>query len=203
MSDTRVPFLLLVAWAMLACAGCASTRIVNDWKNPAYTQPVFKKVMVFGVTKQVSIRRTFEDEFVGQLRAAGVAAVPSYIVMPEDGQASEEAVRRAVEEVGADAAIVTRLVSAEQRTQVTPGYYQPMPALGFYGWYSNAWVGYYEPPQVYHYDVYISETSLYNVVKNEVVWSGTVQTTAPGEIKQEIADYARLMIKTMKDKKVL
>jgi len=35
--------------------------------------------MVIGVTKQASIRRTFEDEFVAELKAAGVNAIPSYL----------------------------------------------------------------------------------------------------------------------------
>ena len=45
--------------------------------------------MVIGVSKQPSIRRTFEDEFVTQLKVAGVEAVPSYLYIPEDGQVEE------------------------------------------------------------------------------------------------------------------
>jgi hypothetical protein len=30
---------------------------------------------------------------------------------------------------------------------------------------------------VYQYDVYISETSLYDVTRNQLVWAGTAQTT--------------------------
>ena len=56
--------LCLVAAAALGLASCASTQLVNQWSNPAYTSPSFKKVMVIGVTKQAGIRRTFEDEFV-------------------------------------------------------------------------------------------------------------------------------------------
>ena len=58
---------------------CGSTELVHQWSNPAYASPSFKKVMVIGVTKQAGIRRTFEDEFVAQLKAAGVNATPSYL----------------------------------------------------------------------------------------------------------------------------
>jgi len=50
----------------------------------------------------------------------------------------------------------------------------PAFTLGLYPWYSAAWLGYYEPPRVYQYDVYISETSLYDVHTQpaRVEWHG-------------------------------
>ena len=63
-------FRTLAAATAFTLAACASTDLVNQWSNPAYTSPSFKKVMVIGVTKQSGLRRTFEDEFVAQLKAA-------------------------------------------------------------------------------------------------------------------------------------
>jgi hypothetical protein len=193
-----------MAAALLAAAACASTSLVNQWKDPQYITHAFKRIMVVGVTKQTSMRRTFEDEFVAQLKAAGVDAVQSYTALPEDGQAQEAKLAQAVEAVSADGVITARLVKAEQKTEVTPGYYHPMPAAGFYGWYSSAWMGVYEPPLVYQYDVYTSETSLYDMPANTIVWSGTAQTSAPGsDLRKEIAAYAKIMIRAMRDAKVL
>jgi len=195
-------FALAGLLTMLMLAGCVATELVNQWSNPAYTKPSFKRVMVIGVTSQASIRRSFEDEFVAQLKAAGVDAVPSYQYIPDEGQVEEPRLDKAVLEAGADAAIITRLVQKEQKTQITPGVYPP-PGFGFYGWYSWGWAGYYEPPRVYQYDVYISETSLYDVTKNQVVWTGTAQTTAPGDINKEIKNYAEIMISALKEKKLI
>jgi hypothetical protein len=194
---------LLVLVAAVMIAACASTALVNQWSNPAYTSPSFKRVMVIGVARQVGIRRTFEDEFVSQLKAAGVDAVPSYRDIQEEGPVDEGRLKQAVTQAGADAAIITRLVKREQKTEVTPGFYQPAPAFGFYGWYSSGWVGYYEPPRVYQYDVYTSETSLYDMTRNEVVWSGTAQTTSPGDISREIKSYAEIMIRALKEKRLI
>ena len=188
---------------MLMLAGCAATELVNQWSNPAYTAPWFKRVMVIAVSRQASIRRNFEDELVAQLKAAGVDAVPSYQYIQDEGQAEEGRLNEAVLKAGADAAIITRLVRREQKTDITPGFYQPAPTFGFYGWYSSGWVGYYEPPRVYQYEVYTSETSLYDVRKNQVVWTGTAQTTAPGDINKEIRDYAEIMIQALKEKKLI
>jgi hypothetical protein len=192
-------FALLAVTGALVLPGCASTRLVNEWSNPAYQEPGhLTKVLVIGVTRQEGVRRTFEDEFVTQLQAAGVNAAPSYQVVAEVGQATEPQLQAAVQKAGADAALVTRLIKSEQRTRVSPGFYQPVPAYGFYGWYSTAWVGYYEPPEVYQYDVYTSETSLYDMTKNQVVWSGTAQTTEPGDIRKESREYAKLIVEALR-----
>lgn len=189
--------------ALSAIAGCASTQIVNQWSDPNYTPRSFRKIVVLGISRQTTLRRSFEDEFVAQLRSNGIRAVPSYQVMPEEGQASEQRLLKAVKQTGADAAIMTRLVRVERRKQVTPGYYNPYPYAGLYGWYNWGWAGVYEPPRVYHYDVYTSETSLYDLSRHHVVWSGTVQTTDPGDIPTEIKNYVATVIDALKEKHLL
>lgn len=195
------PVLLLLAltWA----AGCASTRIVNEWREPDYLPPRFTKVVVLGISKDQVLRRSFEDEFVSQLRANGIGAVPSYQGLPEGGQVAEDRLLKAVRQTGADAAIMTRLLRVEHRTQVTPGYYNPYPVHGFYRWYSAGWAGFYEPPQIYNYDVYTSETSLYDFKRDQLVWAGTVQTTDPGDIRKEIINYVQTVISALKQNNIL
>ena len=43
-----------------------------------------KTVMVGGLSEQTSVRRNFEDEFLTQLKAAGVDVLPSYRYVPDD-----------------------------------------------------------------------------------------------------------------------
>jgi hypothetical protein len=186
--------------------GCAtSSRIVNEWSNPEYAEPRFKKILVVAVSKQPGIRRSFEDEFVAKLKAAGVDAVPSYRYVPEDGQAAEARMMDALRQAGADAAIITRLIRVEKQTEVRPGFHVPAPAVtfGFYPGYSAAWLGYYDPPTIYQRDVFISETSLYDLRKNQLVWSGTVQTVDPSDVHKEIQRYADTVIKALKSKHFL
>ena len=189
----------------LGSTGCASTKIVNQWHNPEYAAPRFNRVLVIGVSKQPSIRRAFEDEFVAKLREAGVDAVPSYRYIPEDGQVDEARLQEAVRSANADGVLITRLVRVETKTNVSPGYYYPAPALtvGLYPGYSAAWLGYYEPPRVYQYDVYISETSLYDMRTNQLVWSGTAETRAPGDINKEIKRYVDTVVKTLRKEHLL
>jgi hypothetical protein len=201
MKIARLVFVVSVA--ALGLVSCASTQLVNQWSNPAYASPSFKKIMVIGVTKQSAIRRTFEDEFTAQLKAAGVNATPSYLYIPQDGQVGEATLKQALKEAGADAVITTRLLRVQQQTEVAPGYYAPDPAMAAHPFYTNAWNGYYEPPIVYHSEVYTCETSLYDTTKNQVVWKGTAQTEARGNITQEIKEYAQAMISGLKDKRLI
>jgi hypothetical protein len=204
LSPVRVLVVAIAAVAFVF-AGCSATKIVTEWSNPDYASPRFKKIFVIGVSKQPSIRRTFEDEFVNKLKAARVDAVPSYLYVPEDGQIDEARMDQVVRQANADAVVITRLVRVEKKTEVSPGFYQPAPAVGygFYRGYSSAWLGYYEPPRIYQYDVYISETSLYDVNKNQLVWSGTVETTDPSDIGNEIRRYVDIVIDALKSKNIL
>ncbi|PYN46525.1 MAG: hypothetical protein DME00_18960 [Candidatus Rokuibacteriota bacterium] len=203
----RAPRLRLLGFALtwlVVATGCATTRIVSQWSSPEYAAPRFDKIMVIGITRQPSIRRSFEDEFVARLKATGVDAVPSYRFIPEDGPVEEARLTEAVKQAGADATIMTRLVKVEKKTRVSPGIYQPAPAaFGFYPGYAGAWFGYYEPPTYYQYDVYVSETSLYDVKKNQLVWSGTVETEEPRDIRKEIARYVDTVIDALKTRNLL
>jgi hypothetical protein len=93
----------------------------------------------------------------------------------------------------------------QRKTEVSPGFHQPAPAftVGFYPGYSAAWLGYYEPPRIIQYDVYISETSLYDIAKNQLVWSGTVQTRNPGDINKEIKRYVDTVVDALKKTNLL
>jgi len=196
----------IVGWliaAALLLGGCAATQIINQWSDPGYAAASFKRIMVIGVSKQSSIRRTFEDEFVARLRAAATAAVPGYEFIPEDGQVEESRLARAVKQAGADAVITTRLVRVERQAEYIPGTYGPYPGFGYYRWYSNAWVGFYEPPRLRFYDIYISETNLHDVRNDRLVWSGIAKTTQLDDIRQETKEYVEVVIAALRERNLL
>jgi hypothetical protein len=203
MSFSRIRITAALIAVALSMGGCAASKIVNQWHDPLYSSAGFKQIVVIGISKQASIRRSFEDEFVAQLKSVGTEAVPGYRFIKEEGQAEEARLLQAVKQTGADGAVITRLVRAERQTQVTPGHYDPFPAFGFYRWYSSAWGGYYEPPRVYNSEVYVSETSLYDLRRDRLVWAGTVTTTDPDNIRDEIRNYVKIVVTALMDKNLL
>jgi hypothetical protein len=49
------------------------------------------------------------------------------------------------------------------------------------------------------YDIYLSETSLYDFTKDQLVWSGIVKTTDLGNIGKEIKEYVEVVIQALKN----
>ena len=83
----------IVFIALTLSNGCstATNPIVSEWRNPAYVSAPFKRIMVGGPSGNASVRRSFEDEFVVQLRATGVDALASYRYIPEDQEIDDRA----------------------------------------------------------------------------------------------------------------
>ena len=203
MSPVRVLTFFVLA-AMLLFAGCASTpMLVSQWTNPAYESPSFKRIAVSCVDGHISIRRNCEDEFVAQLRAAGVDALPSYRSFPEDAKLDETKVKQMAKEAGSDGALIVRSIGVEEKTEVSPSYF-PSPGFGIFGRHVSAtWYGWYGAPRVYRYEEYTSEATLNDLKKNEVVWTGTLKTTAPDNVDSAIKTYVENVIGALKEKNLL
>jgi hypothetical protein len=73
---------VLIGVVLSSCS--ASSQVISEWRNPAYGLANFKRILVSGPGFATSVRRNFEDEFVAQLRAAGIDALPSYSLVPEE-----------------------------------------------------------------------------------------------------------------------
>ena len=195
-------FMVGVVFVTLALSGCSTaTPIVSEWRNPAYTAGPFKRIMVSGPGGETSVRRSFEDEFVVQLRAAGVDALASYRYIPEDQGIDEDKLKEAAQKARADAVLYPRSVQTEQKTKVGPSL--PF-SFGIFG--SNvgaSWSGLSGAPSVSRYKEYTSEATLYDVAKNELVWSGTIKTTDPENVQTAIKSYIAAVMKALEAQNLL
>jgi hypothetical protein len=200
MSMLRVPLAGTVLLAALC--GCATTELTNTWKDPQYGGGAVKKVMVVGISNQSSVRRTFEDTFAEMLKANGVEVVPSHTLVPEDGPMPEDRLRAAVAQSGADAVLITRMVERQTEVTVTPAVAMPPPTgmrmRGYYGYYSGAWVGYYEPATVHQYDYIVAETTLFAGNNPQPVWTGTTRTMESKDIRGATEGFAKPVIEALK-----
>jgi len=180
--------------AILLLAGCASTTLQSQWRDPGYTSGPFRKVFVIGLSaRDVTARRIFEDVMVAKLMEAGVQAVPEWQHLPSDGPLPEGSVSAAVDGTGADAVLIARLVGIDTRISVSPGAV-PGPGFGWYGPYAGWYSGWYAAPQVTQYDVVIVETSLFDTKTKRLVWSATSQTVDPASVQKEAPAFADTII---------
>jgi len=195
----------IVALVLMGCVfmGCSATNpVINEWRNPAYSSANFKRILVGGPGFATSIRRNLEDEFVAQLWAAGMDGIPSYSRGALE-QGDEVSIKQEAQKLGADAALVVRPLQVERKSEYGPNYF-PAPWFGYYGPHFGAsWYGWYGAPSVYHYNVYTSETTLYDIAKNAVVWSGTIRSTDSDNIQTAIKSYVTSVIRTLDEKNLL
>jgi hypothetical protein len=181
----------------LALSGCSTaTPIVSEWRNPAYASGPFKRIMVGGPSGETSVRRNFEDEFVVQLRRAGIDALASYQYISEDEGIDENKLKQAAQKARADAVLFVRSVKTEQKTN----YGTTFPNVGFGIFGSNvgaSWSGLPAASGPYRYTEYTSETALYDVAKNELVWTGTTKTAEPENVQTAIKSYVEAVMKAL------
>jgi hypothetical protein len=186
-----------ILFITLALNGCSTaTPIVSEWRNPAQTSGSFQRLMIGGPSGDISVRRNFEDEFVAQLAAMGADALPSYRYMPENEVTNESNLKRAAQKARADGLLFVRSVSAEEKTNypaIGPGI-----SFGIFG--SNigaAWSGISGTSGPYRYNEYTSETALYDVTKNELVWTGTLKTKEPTNVQAAIRYYVQTITEAL------
>ncbi len=190
------PLGYLMALALLLSA-CTTTRLNSVWKDPSYnTRPT--EIMVIGVVKSPLARRVFEDEFVAQLEARGTAAIASYTVLPELQPDNRKAIAAQVKELGADAILITRLVSKKiVRTYV--------PATPYFPPYYNSWPDYYGYGYQYMYspgymaenEYAIMETNLYQAGTDKLIWAASAETGLSDLNEGLTRGYIKVMVRNM------
>src|ERR1041384_5243068 len=98
MKQTLVLGIGAILFMSLALNGCSTaTPIISEWRNPAQASGSFQRLMIAGPSGDVSVRRTFEDEFVTQLAAMGIDAVPSYSYVPDSEAIKENSLKQAAQ----------------------------------------------------------------------------------------------------------
>lgn len=206
----RNPLFYLITATMLIAA-CATTQLNAVWKDPSYqTRPA--RILVIGVAKNPINRRVFEDEFIVQLKAHGTDAVASYTVLPDKLQADREEIAAKVKSIGADAILITRLVSKKIVQTYVPGY--AVPAYGPYAYgphayhpppYYSTWPDYYGRGYSYMYtpgyiaeDEYaVIESNLYEAKSDKLVWAASSETGINNFDKSIISTYISVMVENM------
>ena len=177
--------------------GCSTaTPIISEWRNPAHATGSVQRLMIGGPSGDTSVRRNFEDEFVAQLTAAGINALASYRYMPESEVIGENDLKQAAQKAGVEGLLLMRSIKVEEKVN----YPTVGPEIGFGIFGSNAgaaWSGFPGGSGPYRYNEYTSETALYDLDKNELVWTGTLKTTDPKNVQTATKSYVQTVMKAL------
>jgi len=168
-----------LALASVAIASCASTNMVQVWRDPNYVAAPVKRIFVVGVVPNESYRVTFENAIAQALMAKGFQAATSSGVFPP-GQLDKERVVAYVKENNVDLVVVQRLAKQTQTEYVPPSvaYVPPAPYYGgWYGYYGYGYGAAYSPGYITENTIVLAETNVYAAKPAEsLVWSGSSNT---------------------------
>jgi hypothetical protein len=188
----RNPFGCVLLVAMLLAA-CASPQLTSSWKDSSYkAQPA--RIMVISMDKNPLTRMFFEDKFVEHIKARGTDAVASYTVLSSRNQEDPKAIMAKVNELGADAVLVTRLLSKEIASNRGAAATVKPQWQDYYG---------YDKQSLYPLGIIaeegyaVLETRMYEAANIKMVWSVTSKTPLGGAYQQRIESYIDTMVKAM------
>jgi hypothetical protein len=187
-----IGFLLV---GLVAMAGCAGTRIVETWNDPALKPLKFHKTAVLLIDPSQTLRRIGEDQIVRRLPAG--SAVPGYLLFPDPEPGDFNRVQGRLRENEFDGAIVVRVLGVEERLNWVPGYPTTVPPYRAYYFQGPFRVdpGYYRTDQLIRVEV-----SLYSLPLNKLVWSGLTESFNPASPAALMAEVAETVIGELRNR---
>jgi hypothetical protein len=193
----------LVALALMVLGSCAPTSMVSSKKNPAYTGPELKRLMVIGSTADARVRRAFEDEFVAKLKAAGVDAQPSYPVIPDINSIDNAQLRKAIGSAGVSGVLAARLVKVKRDPNALQDFAFEDRSAHFYEYYGPGSDGLFDPASGDMSNLITIHFDLYSVAGSQLVWGGDAATYPSTDVKEVTDGLAYAVIRTLKEQKLI
>jgi hypothetical protein len=194
----------LAMFCVLLIMACAGTKLTNTQVDESRRGKPVSNILVIGVTykEKEKVRRSFEDQFVAQLRAAGVEAISSgdAISIPADLMLEKDEILKAVNKFNNDAVIITHVVGWEEKEINSPparGY------GGYHGYYGRAYGYAHSPGYSRTNTIYRLATNLYDVKTEKLIWSGKSETLNPDSTMQMIDDVIQVVIQDLQKNNLL
>jgi hypothetical protein len=145
--------LFMVAVSLAGCMGHVS--VDGEWEEDASQNQTFANILVVGLSPNASARCDFESFMVTQIRAIGVEAKASCMLMKTSEPLTRESIEAAVNEYGADAVLTTMLMQADIEaeeggdSETRGGIYFKATGTGYATPYYRGGYGRYGVPVVY------------------------------------------------------
>lgn len=164
--------ILAMGFILSSCGG--SRQVTQTQELSAAADAPYKNVLVIFLAKSFDARRYLETEIVKKLAEHGTNAVRSTSMMDSRVPVTRQTFQAMVDEIGADAVLVTQLAALQTTGTVVD--MNPQATYNFQPtYYYNVWsvdLTEYVAPQAVDYDSKLSlATQLYSVQNEDVVWA--------------------------------
>jgi hypothetical protein len=193
-------FVLFLFACFCLSASCATTKMGDVWRDDSYRGSI-RKVVVIGIFQEPDTRKIFEDEFADRLRARGVDATASHKIVPGAELPDKDVVIGAIRKFGADAVLLTRVMDMNKETIDVPGQTFVIP--GYYRYYGSYYGYSYRPGYTIQEGYAHTETNLYNLGDERLIWSGRAKTEFSATRYELIQAFVKIMIDGLADAKLI
>lgn len=198
---------------VLIVASCSSIKFIDSWKNEEISSFKPQKLLVVGMTENLTARKIFEEELKEAFKLRNIYAEESKIVFDEsftNSKRSEEEIDEMIEEIsddGFDAVIITAVKGVDEKRDYSTNYYTVGYRWSHFGHYYYRFQDVYYMPEYYEsYKVYNIETSIYNINEKEsksLIWVGSFNLVNPQTISTTVEDYVARIIKQLEDENLI
>lgn len=191
---------VLITFSFLLAA-CSSTSFVQRWNDPKFKGPKLNRILVIGVIKQDTKRRSFEQDFASLITTPDRKGIASYTLLPSLKDAdSKEDVLAAVKKTGADGVLIVTLLGVSKEKVDVPASVDYYPAYGgydMYGYYGTSYSRIYRPGYTVTNTTVSIETLLFNVANEKMIWAGKTKSFNSSSSKAIIKELEKLVIGDM------
>ena len=165
---------LFIGLVALLSACSSTTHVTTTQEASASIEEPFKKILVIALFDSFDSRAYLEKEVVLKLAEFGTSAAASTTMMNTKTPVTRATFMAMVDEIGADAALVTQLVSLESKGKVKD--MRPRKTLDYWPtYYYNVFevnvTEYVEPQSVEFEHTLVLATEMYSVEEREAVWA--------------------------------
>ncbi len=205
----------LFALTLLLVLSSCSSKYLTSSTNVSQEKKSYDKILVVGISKDLTTRIRFENQIVMDFAKVGVNALSSVDVIKKDSfnkkltEAEIDMLRNTLKEAGFDGIIITNVIDTSQYTDVIPGNtntaYYPARYGRFGRYYSYYPVTYWEPDRVVTGVKYTMESVLYDLRIDDtdnLQWVGRFQIKDPSSLSKSVTKYADELVDALMESSI-
>jgi hypothetical protein len=180
--------LMMVFMALAGTTASGQTVLTDVWKDKDY-HGVAKEVMVFWIVQAPQNRLLAENEFVRQLKARDLSALPAYVIIEPDKLVDRDTAVRKIKDLGVEALLTLRVTNKQtvQSTIPEPGKTNLSQLASYYQYI-------YDAPTVDPSGPAYLETILFDAETERRIWTARSVTKVDVIDQKALSDFISIMI---------
>lgn len=192
---------------------CSSAKVTDSWLNDDYKDYQPKKILIVGLTDNLSGRTLFEEQLKTELSKRGIEAIESYKVFKPtftSSKQTEEAIEKEIMTLskdGYDAVLISAVKGIDENVSYSGDDFRTRYYWRRFGRY------YYLAQDIYliegyytKYKIYHIEATLYDLENNNdksLVWVASYDIVDPKQINTTVTNYVTAIIKSLENKQII